>query len=108
MRTVDTVQSGVHLLDKLRSGDRVVRVVERLGRVVKTWCGDHRTGGMDPFFHSVEDAAQRSDRTRGGPEEFQPRCERVRLVAECDSRGVGHRGAGGLMRHPRYRVGGRA
>ncbi len=83
MGVLDSLQPGVRLLDKQRGRERLVRAVERLGRVVKIWFDDPRTGGMEPFIYPVAEAEQRFDILKGGTAAFQAESEMVRLVAEC-------------------------
>jgi len=83
MSIIDTLQPGVRLLDKQRGRERLVRAVERLGRVVKIWFDDPRTGGMEPFIYPVEEVEQRFEILKGGTAAFQAESEIVRLVAEC-------------------------
>jgi SNF2 family DNA or RNA helicase len=83
MSLVDSLQPGTRLLDKQRGRERLVRAVERLGRVVKIWFDDPRTGGMEPFIYPVDEAEQRFDILRGGTAAFQAESGIVRLVAEC-------------------------
>ena len=83
MSLIDSLQPGIRLLDKQRGRERLVRAVERLGRVVKIWFDDPRTGGMEPFIYPVEEAEQRFDVLKGGTAAFQAESEIVRLVAEC-------------------------
>ncbi len=39
------------MLDKQHGRERLVRAVERLGRVVKIWFDDSRTGGLEPYIY---------------------------------------------------------
>jgi superfamily II DNA or RNA helicase len=83
MSLLEALQPGVRLLDKQRGLERLVRAVERLGRVVKIWFDAPRTGGMEPFIYPVAEAEQRFEILKGGTAAFQAESEIVRLVAEC-------------------------
>jgi hypothetical protein len=80
---LDELNPGVRLLDKQRGRERLLRAVERLGRVVKIWFDEPRTGGMEHFIYPVVEAEQRFDILRSGATAFQAESEMVRLVAEC-------------------------
>jgi superfamily II DNA or RNA helicase len=83
MTRLDTIQPGVRLLDKQRGRERLVRAVERLGRVVKIWFDDPRTGGLEPLVYPVAEAEQRFELLKGAIAAFQAESAVVRLVAEC-------------------------
>jgi len=83
MSLLDVLQPGVRLLDKQRGRERLVRGIERLGRIVKIWFDDPRTGGMEPLVYPVTEAEQRFEILKGSTAAFQSESEIVRLVAEC-------------------------
>ncbi len=83
MSVVDDIREGTRLLDKQRGRERVVRSVSRLGRVVKIWFDDPKTGGVEsPVAYPVSEADQRFEILTGGTGEFRAESEIVRLVAE--------------------------
>lgn len=82
MTVMDALQAGVRLLDKHRGCERLVRAVERLGRVVKIWFDDPYTGGMEPVIYPVTEVEQRFNVLKGYTAAFQADSEIVRLVAE--------------------------
>ena len=83
MSIVDSLQPGVRLLDRQRGRERLVRAVEPLGRVIKIWFDDPRTGGLEPFIFPVTEVEERFELLKGGAAAFQAESEIVRLVAEC-------------------------
>jgi SNF2 family DNA or RNA helicase len=83
MSVVDSIQPGTRLLDKQRSRERVVRAVERLGRVVKLLFDDPKTGGVEPFVYPVAEVEQRFEILAGGTAAFRAESQIVRFVAEA-------------------------
>ncbi len=62
--------------------ERLVRAVELLGRVVKLWFDDGKTGGMEAFVCPVAEAEQRFELLLGGSSAFRGESQVVRWVAE--------------------------
>lgn len=83
MSVVEGIQAGSCLLDKRMGRERQVRAVERLGRVVKLWFDDSKTGGLEAFVYPVSEAEQRFEIITSGTAAFRGGCEVVRYVAEA-------------------------
>jgi len=84
MSVVDGIQVGSRLLDKRMGRERQVRAVERLGRVIKIWFDDSKTGGLEAFVYPVAEAEQRFEILTGGTAAFRAErddCARVLDVA---------------------------
>ena len=76
------------LLDKHRGRERTVRSISRLGRVVKLWFDDPKTGGVEsPDAYPVTEAEQRFEILAGGTAgNFRADSNIVRLIAESHRR----------------------
>ncbi len=83
MTVLEDLRPGIRVLDRQRGRERLVRAVERLGRVVKIWFDDPRTGGLEPLVYPITEAESRFQILHGDLAAFQATPEIVRLVAEC-------------------------
>ncbi len=83
MSVVDSIQTGQRLLDKRTGRERIVRAVERLGRVIKIWFDDAKTGSLEAFVYPVAEAEQRFEVITGDTSAFRAECDVVRYVAEA-------------------------
>src|SRR5262245_38330848 len=83
MSVANLIQAGSRLLDKRMGRERQVRAVERLGRVIKLWFDDSKSGGLEAFIYPISEAEQRFELLAGGTAAFRADCELVRYVAEA-------------------------
>jgi superfamily II DNA or RNA helicase len=80
---LDQLEVGTRLVDRRTGRERQVRAVERLGRVIKLWFDDPKTGGLEAFVYPVSEAEQRFEILSGGTAAFRADCDMVRYVAEA-------------------------
>lgn len=84
MSIVDTIEAGQRLLDTRSGKERTVKAVERLGRVIKVWFEDPKTGNLEPFICTAAEAEERFQILTGdAASAFRAECEVVRYVAEA-------------------------